>query len=91
MGESTDSAVLNPNQQLVLKWALFSKNTIGGSADPENLFLYPHTPTTNLNMAFMQDLNTVRSGNGGAQYKGYNDAFIIEYDSTAITNPPARF
>lgn len=82
----------NIDQQLVLKGILYSQNTLGWSAYPEELFIYPRIPTTDADRAFIQDLNTIRSGNGWSTYLGtYIDAFIIDYDSSVITNPPPVF
>ena len=79
---------LNVDAQLVLKWALYTKNTIGGSADPNNLFLYPKTVTTNKDEAFVQDLNNIRMGNGWKLYRSiYGDPFIIEYDGSIAQSP----
>jgi hypothetical protein len=80
-GDSTQAANKNPNIQLVLKGSLFSRNTIGGSADPGVLYTSGNASTTDLDAAFVQDLNHVRSGNGGAKYKWYTDPFIIDYDN----------
>lgn len=92
MGTSTDAKQPNPDLQLVLKGILLSRNTVGWSADPENLFLYPHQATTDINTAFMQDLNNVRSGNGWKAYLDtYIDAFIIDYDPSILTNTPPGF
>lgn len=36
----------------------------------------------------MQDLNNLRTGNGGKTYRGiYTDAFIIEYDGAIAQSP----
>lgn len=95
-GSSTLASQLNQSIQLVIKGSLFSRNTIGGSADSTNsnsstltrLYLAGGTKTTDLNAAFVQDLNNVRNGieynpiDGSPlnPYKGYSDPFIIDYD-----------
>ncbi len=81
--------------KLVLKWSLFSRNTIGGSADPENLYVSGGATTTDIVLAFMQDLNNVRNWYGcpawGPEcYKNYPDPFIIDYENT-LGDPPPGF
>lgn len=61
MGLSTNAMQANQDLQLVLKGILLSRNTVGGSADPESLFVYPHLSTPDMHTAFIHDLNTVRS------------------------------
>lgn len=91
-GPSEEYTEKNDDEQLVLNGVLYSHNTLGGSAFPEDLFIYPRVTTSDRNKAFMQDLNNVRSGNGGKTYKGkYIDAFIIDYDASILTNPPPGF
>jgi hypothetical protein len=68
-GDSITAANPNPKVQLVLKGSLFSRNTIGGSADPAALYTSGNAPTTDLDAAFVQDLNHVRSDGGGLKYK----------------------
>ncbi len=68
-GDSITSANPNPKVQLVLKGSLFSRNTIGGSADPAALYTSGNAKTESLNEAFIQDLNHVRSDGGGLKYK----------------------
>ncbi len=68
-GESTTTANPNPKVQLVLKGSLFSRNTIGGSADPTSLYTSGNASTTDRDAAFVQDLNHVRSDAGGLKYK----------------------
>lgn len=89
--ESTGESTRNPDLQLILLGVLYSRNTIGGSANPSNRFIYPKITTTDTNLAFMQDLNNIRSGNGGNTYKEYSDPFIIDYDQNIIRNPPPGF
>lgn len=84
-----------PLTKLVLKWSLFSRNTIGGSADPENLYVSGGATTTDIVLAFMQDLNNVRNWYGcpawGPEcYKNYPDPFIIDYENT-LGDPPPGF
>lgn len=82
----------NWDLQLVVQWALYSRNTIGGSAFPDDLFVYPRISTDDRDRAFIEDLNNVRSGNGGKKYRDiYIDAFIIDFDTSIITNPPPWF
>lgn len=66
------------DNQLVLNGSLFSVNTIGGSEPP--MYLAGNVPTSNAELAKKQDLNTVRSGNGGKVYgtNQYSDPFIID-------------
>lgn len=68
-GDSITAANPNPKVQLVLKGSLFSRNTIGGSADPAALYTSGNATTTDLDAAFVQDLNHVRSDGGGLKYK----------------------
>lgn len=89
--ESTIETTKNPDLQLVLLGVLYSRNTIGWSANPSSRFIYPKVTTTDTNLAFMQDLNTIRNGNGGNTYKDYSDPFIIDYDQNIIRNPPPGF
>jgi hypothetical protein len=90
-GTSTNTSA-NIAKQLILKWALYSRNTIGGSADPANLFVYPKIVTQNASNAFMEDLNNVRTGiMPWDQYQGYTDPFIIHYDASILQNPPLGF
>ena len=92
MGLSTNAMQANQDLQLVLKGILLSRNTVGGSADPESLFVYPHLSTPDMHTAFIHDLNTVRSWNGWRMYMNtYIDAFIIDYDPSILTNMPPWF
>jgi hypothetical protein len=84
---STLASQLNQSIQLVIKWSLFSRNTIGGSAVSTALYLAGGSKTDDINAAFIQDLNNVRNGieynlDGSPlnPYKGYSDPFIIDYD-----------
>lgn len=82
-----------PLTKLILKWSLFSRNTIGGSAEANNLYVSGGATTTDFPTAFLQDLNNVRNGYGCTGwsegcYKNYPDPFIVEYENTQSDPPP---
>lgn len=84
-----------PMAKLILKWSLFSRNTVGGSAEVNNLYISGGATTTDFAAAFLQDLNNVRNAYGcpiwwDACYKNYPDPFIIDYENT-LSDPPPGF
>jgi hypothetical protein len=53
-----------PLTKLLLKGTLFSRNTVGGSADANNLYVSGGGVAPSFEEAFRQDLNNVRNGYG---------------------------
>lgn len=86
--------------QLVLKWAIFTRNTIGWAVLAWGQYVLPGwSMTDNYDLAMQYDLNYIRRGSQGWDKNSndnldsweYMDAFIINYDSRVQSNPPKLF
>lgn len=77
------------SESLLVKWALFTRNTIGWAVWVENDYLLPWgEKTQDFSLAEMYDLNFLRKTNlcNPPHY-----SLRIEYNQEMITNPPAWF
>ncbi len=89
-------------KQLIIKWSLFTRNTIGGAILENNLLL-PGGQSSDFNKAMIYDLNYLRRWNVWCEDKNidldcndenlweYKDATIIIYNPEVQTNPPKLF
>lgn len=85
--------------QLILKWSLFTRNTIGGAIFSWWDYTLPWwQKTDNFDNVMIYDLNYIRRGNKGCidnntngKCDTFDNPFIIEYDSDIQKNPPVWF
>ncbi len=82
--------------QLYIKWTLFTRNTIWWAIIAWWYYLLPwKTKTLNFDNAMIYDLNYIRRSNKLCIIISwvckYNDPFIIEYDSSIQSKPPKLF
>ncbi len=89
----------NLQNQLILKWSLFTRNTIGGAIFSGWDYTLPGwQKTDDFDNAMIYDLNYIRRGNRWCQDNNTNgkcdtfdDVFIIEYNPAIQQDPPAWF
>lgn len=87
------------SKQLILKWSIFSRNTVGWAILSGDYYLLPGwSKTTDFNKAMLYDLNYIRRGNNWCKDTNSNgvcddfsDAFIVTYNSDIHNNPPKLF
>jgi len=81
--------------QLVMKWTLFTRNTIGWSITWASWeYLFPGWQTWSRDQVKIYDLNYIRLSNENlaTTYNNWNeDNFVIIYNPQIQTNPPAGF
>jgi len=89
----------NLKNQLILKWSLFTRNTIGWAILAWGYYLLPGWEQTNdFNKAMIYDLNYIRRWNNWCEDNNadwtcdlYNNPFVIIYNPSIQTNPPVWF
>lgn len=75
-------------KKLYLKWAIFTRNTVGGAVSAWSQFVLPWgTRTNNQNLAQIYDINYVRRSI--ACWTDYS--FLVEYNPQIQINPPKGF
>lgn len=92
----TDDRTNTLNKQLVIKWSILTRNTIGWAVKwSSGKYILPGWELTdNFDKAMMYDLNYIRRWNWNQDStKNWwnNDNLVIIYNSSIQTNPPKWF
>lgn len=101
--EDTIERTYRLQKQLIIKWSIFSRNTIGGSILSGWTYILPWwKETNNFNNSMVYDLNYLRRWRGWWDWwdtnwdwnyynNWYSNPLIIKYDSQLLLNPPKVF
>lgn len=97
----SSSRTTNLQEQLILKWSIFTRNTIGWAILSWGDYILPGgVKTSDFNKAMIYDLNYIRRWNNWCNKWWtswcndsweYKEPFVIIYNSKAQTNPPKWF